>query len=79
MRVNGCDLHAGNLALWSGSQVEVWTFEDGGGSPGGQPPSRVSQFEAKAFSVGIRDESLFICGALGVYVANFTGNHIAIT
>ena len=77
MRVNGCDMHAGHLVLWSGSQVQVWQFDDSSSVTAGQPPARLAQFEAKATCVGIRGDYLYVCGTSGVYVSNFQGSVVA--
>jgi len=74
MRISGADLHDGHVVLWSGTQVEVFRFNE---TTNTTPPIQVSHFDAKAAAVGIWGEHLYICGVQGVYVANFAGSVVA--
>lgn len=62
--------------LWSGTQIEVIRYGETDELKR-EPPSQISQFEAKATAVAIWEDHLFICAAQGVYVANFSGSPVA--
>ncbi|KAL3931133.1 MAG: hypothetical protein SGPRY_001254 [Prymnesium sp.] len=76
MRIRGADLHKGHVVLWSGTQIEVIRYGETDELKR-EPPSQISQFEAKATAVVIWEDHLFICAAQGVYVANFSGSPVA--
>ena len=66
MRVRGVALHANTAVAWSGTHVELWTFDDGGKGE----PERLGAFECKAHAVAIWGESLYLCVGSRVEVAD---------
>ena len=48
--------------LWSGSQIQIYRFDEPDGPGFAPPPLKVSQFEHKASIVGIWDENLYSNG-----------------
>jgi len=71
MRISGCALSGNHVLLWSGSQLQVFKFDDSGTQRG--EPELVSTVDSRARTAAIHRDSLYLCVGDRIEVTNFKG------